>query len=143
MGIERLADRGAPPDNDVMTPTAKLFVTLGAIAAGLAVALGAFGAHALRAKLAPDLLAVYRTGVEYHFYHALGLALVGLVAMHLPESGPLKVGGWLMLAGIALFSGSLYLLAVTGTRAFGAITPIGGVAFILAWALVAWAVLRT
>jgi uncharacterized membrane protein YgdD (TMEM256/DUF423 family) len=126
-----------------MTPATKLFVAVGAIAAALAVALGAFGAHALRAKLPPDLLAVYRTGVEYHFYHALGLVFVGLAAMHLPESGPLKLAGWLMAAGIVLFSGSLYVLAVTGTRAFGAVTPIGGVAFIAAWLLVAWAVIRT
>ncbi len=126
-----------------MTPAAKLFIVLGAIAAGLAVALGAFGAHALRAKFPPDLLAVYRTGVEYHFYHALGLILVGLAAQHLPESGPLKAAGWLMAAGIVLFSGSLYVLAVSGIRALGAVTPIGGVAFIAAWALVAWAFVRT
>lgn len=126
-----------------MTPAAKLFIVLGAIAAGLAVALGAFGAHALRAKLPPDLLAVYRTGVEYHFYHALGLILVGLAAQHLPESGPLKAAGWLMAAGIVLFSGSLYVLAVSGIRALGAVTPVGGVAFIAAWALVAWAFIRS
>ena len=126
-----------------MTPAAKLFVVLGALAAALAVALGAFGAHALRAKLPPDLLAVYRTGVEYHFYHALGLILVGLAAQHLPESGPLKIAGWLMVAGIVLFSGSLYVLAVSGVRALGAVTPIGGVAFIAAWALFAWALVRT
>lgn len=126
-----------------MPPAAKLFVTLGAIAAALAVALGAFGAHALRAKLPPDLLAVYRTGVEYHFYHALGLVLVGLAGLHLPESGPLKAAGWAMLVGIVLFSGSLYLLATTGVRALGAVTPFGGVAFIAAWLLFAWAALRT
>jgi uncharacterized membrane protein YgdD (TMEM256/DUF423 family) len=126
-----------------MTSAAKLFIVLGAIAAGLAVALGAFGAHALRARLPPDLLAVYRTGVEYHFYHALGLILVGLAAQHLPGSGPLKAAGWLMAAGIVLFSGSLYVLALSGIRALGAVTPIGGVAFIAAWALFAWALLRT
>ncbi len=126
-----------------MPSAAKLFVTLGALAAALAVALGAFGAHALRARLPPDLLAVYRTGVEYHFYHALGLVLVGLAALHLPESGPLKAAGWAMLAGIVLFSGSLYLLATTGVRALGAVTPVGGVAFIAAWLLFAWAAVRT
>ncbi len=126
-----------------MTPAAKLFIVLGALAAGLAVALGAFGAHALKAKLSPDLLAVYRTGVEYHFYHALGLVLVGLAAQHLPESGVLKAAGWLMAAGIVLFSGSLYVLAVSGIRALGAVTPIGGVAFIAAWALFAWAFIRS
>jgi uncharacterized membrane protein YgdD (TMEM256/DUF423 family) len=126
-----------------MTPAAKLFIVLGAVAAALAVALGAFGAHALRAKLAPDLLAVYRTGVEYHFYHALGLILVGLASQHLPGSGPLRAAGWLMAIGIVLFSGSLYVLAVSGIRALGAVAPIGGIAFIAAWALFAWALLRT
>jgi uncharacterized membrane protein YgdD (TMEM256/DUF423 family) len=126
-----------------MPAAAKLFLTLGALAAALGVALGAFGAHALRAKLPPDLLAVYRTGVEYHFYHALGLVLVGLAALHLPDSAPLKAAGWTMLAGIVLFSGSLYLLAVTGVRALGAVTPVGGVAFMVAWALFAWAALRS
>lgn len=126
-----------------MTPAARLFIVMGALAAALAVALGAFGAHALRAKLPPDLLAVYRTGVEYHFYHALGLVLVGLAAQHLPESGPLKAAGWLMAAGIVLFSGSLYVLATSGVRALGMVTPVGGVAFIAAWALFAWALLRT
>jgi uncharacterized membrane protein YgdD (TMEM256/DUF423 family) len=126
-----------------MPSAAKLFVTLGALAAALGVALGAFGAHALRAKLSPELLAVYRTGVEYHFYHALGLVLVGLAALHLPDSTPLRAAGWMMLAGIVLFSGSLYLLAVTGVRALGAVTPVGGVAFIAAWALLAWAALRS
>lgn len=126
-----------------MLPAAKLFIVIGALAAAAAVALGAFGAHALRAKLSPDLLAVYRTGVEYHFYHALGLVLLGLAVQHLPESGPLKAAGWAMLAGIVLFSGSLYVLALTGIRTLGAVTPVGGVAFIVAWALFAWAVLRT
>ena len=126
-----------------MTPAARLFIVMGALAAALAVALGAFGAHALRAKLPPDLLAVYRTGVEYHFYHALGLVLVGVAAQHLPESGPLKAAGWLMAAGIVLFSGSLYVLATSGVRALGMVTPVGGVAFIAAWALFAWALLRT
>lgn len=126
-----------------MTAAAKIFVTLGVLAAALGVALGAFGAHALRAKLPPDLLAVYRTGVEYHFYHALGLVLVGLAALHLPDSAPLRAAGWTMLAGIVIFSGSLYLLAVTGVRALGAVTPVGGVAFIAAWALFAWAALRS
>jgi uncharacterized membrane protein YgdD (TMEM256/DUF423 family) len=126
-----------------MLPAAKLFIVIGALAAAAAVALGAFGAHALRTKLSPDLLAVYRTGVEYHFYHALGLVLLGLAVQHLPESGPLKAAGWAMLAGIVLFSGSLYVLALTGIRTLGAVTPVGGVAFIVAWALFAWAVLRT
>ena len=125
-----------------MNPTAKLFLTLGAIAAMLAVILGAFGAHALRAKVPADLLAVYNTGVQYHVWHALGLLAVGLVAMHVRDSAALVWAGWLMLAGIVLFSGSLYVLVVTGIRWLGAVTPFGGTAFIAAWALLAWAVAR-
>jgi len=125
-----------------MSAASKLFVVLGALAGMLAVVLGAFGAHALRTKLAPDLLAIYNTAVQYHFWHALGLLAVGIVAVHLPASTPLRWAGWLMLGGIVVFSGSLYLLAVTGMRWLGAITPLGGAAFILSWALFAWAVAR-
>jgi uncharacterized membrane protein YgdD (TMEM256/DUF423 family) len=125
-----------------MPATPKLFLFLGAIAAMLAVALGAFGAHALRAKLAPDLLAVYQTAVQYHFWHALGLLAISILAIHMPASLMLKWAGWVMLAGIVLFSGSLYVLAVTGARWLGAITPFGGAAFILSWALLAIAVAR-
>ncbi len=125
-----------------MTTTAKLFLVLGGLAALAAVVLGAFGAHALKDRLPPEMLAVWRTGTEYHFYHALGLIAVGLVAAQLPGSALLKWSGWLMLAGIALFSGSLYLLAATGTRWLGAVTPVGGIAFIAAWALFVAAILR-
>lgn len=125
-----------------MPHSAKLFLVLGSIAALAAVLVGAFGAHALKERIAPDLLPVYRTGVEYHFYHALGLILIGLAALHMPESGYLKGAGWAMLAGIALFSGSLYLLALTGLRWFGAVTPVGGIAFIVAWGLFAAAVVK-
>lgn len=121
---------------------AKLFLAIGAVAMLAAVGLGAFGAHALKAQLAPELLAAYRTGVEYQFYHALGLLAVGLAAQRLPESKWLRASGWLMLAGIVIFSGSLYLLALTGVRAFGAVTPVGGIAFMLAWALFAVAVVK-
>jgi uncharacterized membrane protein YgdD (TMEM256/DUF423 family) len=125
-----------------MPGTAKLFLVLGSIATLLAVAIGAFGAHGLKARIAPELLAVYKTGVEYHFYHALGLILVGLAAYHFPESAYLRGAGWAMLAGILLFSGSLYLLALTGLGWLGAITPFGGVAFLAAWGLFAAAVLK-
>ena len=125
-----------------MPQSAKLFLALGSVAALAAVLTGAFGAHALKERIAPDLLPVYKTGVEYHFYHALGLILVGLAAFHLPDSVYLKGAGWTMLAGILLFSGSLYLLALTGLRWFGAITPVGGVAFIVAWGLFAAAVVK-
>jgi uncharacterized membrane protein YgdD (TMEM256/DUF423 family) len=126
-----------------MPGTAKLFLFLGCIAALLAVALGAFGAHGLKARIAPELMPVYKTGVEYHFYHALGMILVGLAAFHLPESACLTAAGWAMLAGIVLFSGSLYLLALTGLGWLGAVTPLGGAAFICAWALFAAAAVRT
>jgi uncharacterized membrane protein YgdD (TMEM256/DUF423 family) len=125
-----------------MPRTARLFLVLGCIAALLAVATGAFGAHGLKERIAPELMSVYRTGVEYHFYHAFGLILVGLAAFHLPESACLRGAGWAMLAGIVLFSGSLYLLSLTGYRWLGAITPAGGAAFLAAWTLFAAAVIK-
>lgn len=126
-----------------MPDTAKMFLAIGCVAALLAVAFGAFGAHALKARIAAELMPVYKTGVEYHFYHALGLILVGLAALHLPQSALLRRAGWAMLGGIMLFSGSLYLLALTGLGWLGAITPLGGLAFIAAWGLFAAAVIRT
>ncbi|HSD42043.1 MAG TPA: DUF423 domain-containing protein [Burkholderiales bacterium] len=127
-----------------MPPTAKLFILLGALAGAAGVGLGAFGAHALKARLAPDMLAVWQTAVQYHFWHALGLVAIGiLIALALPGSAILKWAGWLMVAGLVLFSGSLYALAFTGARWLGAITPFGGTAWIVAWLLVAWAVLRS
>jgi len=125
-----------------MTTSAKLFLAAGGLAALVAVALGAFGAHALKTRLSAEMLAVWHTGVEYHIYHALGLLAVGLCATQLPESALLKWSGWLMLAGIVIFSGSLYALALTGERWLGAITPVGGVAFLAAWALFVAAVLQ-
>ena len=125
-----------------MPRTARLFLALGCIAALLAVALGAFGAHALKTRIAPEWMPVYKTGVEYHFYHALGLILVGLTALHLPESVWLRRAGWSMLAGMVLFSGSLYLLALTGIGALGAITPLGGLAFLAAWGMFATAAIK-
>ncbi len=126
-----------------MPGTARLFLVLGCIATLFAVVLGAFGAHGLKTRIAPELMQVYRTGVEYHFYHAFGMILVGLAAFHLPESACLRGAGWAMLAGIVLFSGSLYLLSLSGLGWLGAITPLGGVAFIAAWGLFAAAVIRT
>jgi len=125
-----------------MPHSARLFLALGAAAMLAAVVLGAFGAHALKQRIAPDLLATYHTAVEYHVYHALGLLAVGLAALHLPESAWLRAAGWAMAAGIVLFSGSLYVLALTGMRALGAVTPIGGVAFIVGWGLFLTAVLK-
>jgi len=120
----------------------QLLIALGAGCAGLAVALGAFAAHGLKARLGPDLLAIFQTGVQYHFYHSLGLVALGVAAFHLPDSLPLRLSGWLMLAGIAVFCGSLYALALTGERILGAVAPIGGTAFIAAWVLFVVAALR-
>ena len=126
-----------------MPPTAKLFIVLGALAGAAAVALGAFGAHALKARLAADQLAVWQTAVQYHFWHALALVAIGLVAaVVLPGSTTLRWAGWLMVAGLVLFSGSLYVLVLSGARWLGAVTPFGGTAWIAAWLLLAWAVLR-
>lgn len=116
-----------------MASTAKLFLILGGINAALVVMLGAFGAHGLKAKLTADMLAVYQTGVHYHLFHALGLLAIGIVATQIADSVWLKWSGWLMLIGIILFSGSLYVLSVSGLRWLGMVTPFGGVAFIAAW----------
>lgn len=121
---------------------AKLFLFLGAVNAFLAVGFGAFGAHALRARISPEMLTVWHTGNQYHFYHALGLVAVGLLSAQLPPGALMKWTGWLMLLGIVLFSGSLYLLALSGVRWLGAVTPFGGTAFLAAWLLLAIAVLR-
>jgi uncharacterized membrane protein YgdD (TMEM256/DUF423 family) len=118
---------------------ARFFLMAGALSAAAAVMLGAFGAHALRGRLPADLLAIYQTASQYHVYHALGLLAVGLLALHVPTGGALRWSGWLMLLGTALFSGSLYALAITGQRWLGAITPLGGSAWIAAWLLLAWA----
>ena len=119
-------------------------LALGSAAAFLfaAVALGAFGAHALKARLAPDLMAVYQTAVQYHFWHALGLLAVALLMLQKPESGALAAAAWLLVAGLVIFCGSLYVLALTGTRGWGAVAPVGGTAFLGAWAAVAWAAWR-
>ena len=126
-----------------MPQTAKVFLILGSVNAALVVLLGAFGAHALKARLSAEMLAVYQTGVHYHLFHALGLLAAGLAAMQIPDSAYLRWSGWLMLAGIVLFSGSLYLLSVSGLRWLGMITPFGGVAFIVAWMLFAAAIAKS
>lgn len=110
----------------------RIFWILGCGFGFLAVAAGAFGAHALRAKLTPELLAVWETGARYQMYHALGLLAVAMVTSR-AASGMGAAAGWLFTAGVVLFSGSLYLLAFTGTRWLGAITPLGGVCFLAGW----------
>jgi len=126
-----------------MNPTARLFLILGAANAALAVLLGAFGAHSLKTHFAVDMMAVYQTGLQYHLFHALGLLAVGLAALHLPDSAWLRWSGWLMLAGIVIFSGSLYILSTTGWKWLGAVTPLGGLSFIVAWVLFAVAVVKS
>lgn len=120
----------------------RTFVLLGSINAFLAVALGAFGAHALKSRLAPELLTIWQTGVTYHLAHALGLLLIGVLLHQHAEGFFIRWAGWLLLAGIVLFSGSLYLLAITGVRALGAITPLGGVALLGGWAALAAAMFK-
>ncbi|WP_163716864.1 DUF423 domain-containing protein [Mangrovibacterium lignilyticum] len=107
----------------------------------IAVAIGAFGAHGLKSKLSPEMMTVYKTGVEYHFYHALGLLLVGVLALQMPSS-LLNLSALFLFLGIVVFSGSLYALAVTGIKWLGAITPIGGLSFIAGWVLLVVAVLK-
>lgn len=107
----------------------------------LAVALGAFAAHGLRGRLSPEMLAVFETGVRYHVYHALALFAVAFVSERSPGS-LVQLSGWAFVLGIAVFSGSLYLLSVTGVRWLGAITPIGGIAFLTSWVLLFLASMR-
>jgi uncharacterized membrane protein YgdD (TMEM256/DUF423 family) len=117
---------------------------IGAICLGLAVGLGAFGAHGLRARLDAYSMDVYEKAVFYHFIHAIGLLVVpGLAKIDAVSSAGSSRVCWLLIAGILIFSGSLYTLAISGVRTLGAITPFGGVAFIAAWALLAWELLRS
>ena len=119
----------------------RAFFALGALSALISVAAGAFGAHALRERLAPDMLAVFETGARYQMYHALGLVAVAWAVARWPGSTA-PLAGWLFVAGTVLFCGSLYLLTLSGQRWLGAITPLGGLAFIAGWAALAWAALR-
>ena len=120
---------------------ARVFFALGALSGLLAVAAGAFGAHALRERLAPDMLAVFETGARYQMYHALALLAAAWAVGRWP-GGATLAAGWLFVAGTVVFCGSLYLLALTGHRWLGAITPLGGLAFLAGWAALAWAALR-
>lgn len=116
---------------------ARTFLMAAALSGFIAVALGAFGAHGLKQRLSADLLAVYQTGVQYHFYHTFALLAVGLLMLHMPANGALRWSGILFIVGMVIFSGSLYVLSLTGVRWLGAITPLGGVAFLVAWLLLA------
>lgn len=120
----------------------KLFVILGSLNALIGVALGAFGAHGLKTKVVPEMLTVWNTAVHYHLIHALGLLLIGILYHLMPDASQIKTAGWAILLGIILFSGSLYALVLTGIKALGMITPIGGVAFLVGWLLLAIAAWR-
>jgi uncharacterized membrane protein YgdD (TMEM256/DUF423 family) len=120
----------------------KTFFVLASVFGGLAVALGAFGSHGLSGRLSADLLNTYEIAVRYQFYHALALIGVVVALGRWPQAGLLTWAGWLFVVGILIFSGSLYLLVFSGVRWLGAITPIGGVAMIAGWALLAWSAWR-
>jgi uncharacterized membrane protein YgdD (TMEM256/DUF423 family) len=113
------------------------FGYLGAVFAGLSVAAGAFGAHSLKGIISVDMLMAFETAVRYQMYHAFALLVVSSMLTHVPERN-LRVVGWCFVAGIILFSGSLYVVALTSTRWAGAITPLGGVAFLAGWITLAW-----
>ena len=119
----------------------RLFFGLGALSGFIAVALGAFAAHGLKARLSPDLLATFEIGVRYQMFHALALLGVGWAATRWP-GGAVTAAGWLFVAGTLLFSGSLYALALSGVRGLGAVAPFGGAAFIAGWTALAWAALQ-
>ena len=122
--------------------SARLALLCGAVAMFAAVAAGAFGAHALAGRLAPGMAAAWQTAVQYQAWHALALVGVGLLQLQWPARRSVGVAGTLFAAGIVLFSGSLYVLALTGARGIGMVTPFGGVAFLAGWAVLAWSVAR-
>ena len=119
----------------------QLFFAFGSSFAALGVITGAFGAHALKRHLTEDMLATFEIAVRYQLYHALGLIVVSWAASQW-NSQLISVAGWLFVAGVAIFSGSLYILSLTGIRWLGAITPIGGVAFIVGWLCLVWLAIR-
>ena len=119
----------------------RVFFALGSLSALMAVALGAFGAHGLRNRLVPDMLATFEVGVRYQMYHALALLAVAWASARWP-GGAVTAAGWLFVAGTIVFSGSLYALSLTGQRWLGAITPLGGAGLLVGWLALAWAALR-
>lgn len=119
----------------------RIFFALGALSAFIGVAAGAFGAHGLKSRLSPEMLSIFETGVRYQMYHAFALISTAWAQSKWPSS-LVKTSGWLFAIGTILFSGSLYLLSVSGVRWLGAITPLGGLAFLAGWVCLAWAVWR-
>lgn len=120
----------------------RFFFIAGSISAFLGVALGAFAAHGLKTKLSPEMFDIFEVGGRYHMYHALALLAVAWASSRWPV-GSVTAAGWLFLIGTIIFSGSLYLLSLTGLRWLGAITPIGGLAFLIGWILLAWGISHT
>ncbi len=120
----------------------RTFFILGSLFSLLAVALGAFAAHILKERLSPDMFNIYEVGVRYHFFHALALFVVAFGLSKSPEAN-FSPAGWLFVAGILLFSGSLYILSLTGTKSLGIITPFGGLCFLAGWLWLAWTAWRT
>lgn len=120
----------------------KIFLLISALSGGLAVCLGAFAAHGLKSRLSVELLSAFKTGVDYQFYHTLALIAVALLLQQITASTPLLVSAWLLVAGMVLFSGSLYLMALGGPKWLGPITPLGGLCFIAAWGCLAWAIAK-
>jgi uncharacterized membrane protein YgdD (TMEM256/DUF423 family) len=123
-------------------PADRLFLVLAGLLGALGVMLGAFAAHALNQRLTPEAMATFEIGARYHLYHALALLGVAVALGRAPGDGQLALAGWLFVAGIAVFSGSLYVLSLTGQRWLGAVTPLGGLAFIAGWLLLAWSAWR-
>ena len=123
-----------------MSARAALFIA--SVALFLAVAAGAFGAHTLAKQIGPDRIAVWQTAVQYHAWHGLAIFGIGLLMQLSPALRGLAAAAWLFLAGIVMFSGSLYLLAALGATGIGFVTPVGGIAFLAGWATLAWAVVR-
>ena len=119
----------------------RLFIIMGALSGAIGVAAGAFGAHALRARVEPRMLAVVETGARYQMYHALAILAAAWMVSRFPGA-LMTASGWLFMAGTVLFSGSLYAMALTGVRALGAITPLGGLCFIAGWACIALAAMK-
>lgn len=118
------------------------FIAIGSISLALSVALGAFGAHILEDQVTQEMMDIFSLGNDYQMIHSLGLLLIGLLMKYLPSQTLLKWSGWLLIVGILIFSGSLYILAITGVHILGAITPFGGFAFIVGWLLLAYATLK-
>jgi uncharacterized membrane protein YgdD (TMEM256/DUF423 family) len=120
----------------------RMFLLLGSANGLLAVALGAFGAHVLKDRLSSDMLAVFQTGVQYQMYHALALILVAVLSKQITQNAAFVWSGWLFFVGIILFSGSLYALSLSGIKILGAITPLGGLAFLAGWIILVWGALK-